>query len=77
MRKDKGEYEHEVSVQNSVAKSGYAVEIIDYEFNNYPRQVIGNEPEEIQCFFIMVMPKLSYSLHDKMNEYPFFGMEAA
>jgi hypothetical protein len=77
VRKDQKEFEYEVAVQKKAALSGYVVDVIAHETKQYPKKIYNTEPKEEKCFFIMIMPKMSYSLLDKMNEFPFFGMEAA
>lgn len=40
----------EVEVQNTAAKSGYVVGIVDHEVDQYEKQVYGTEPAELKCF---------------------------
>lgn len=43
-------YYKEVEVQNMAAKSGFVVEVIDHEVQQYCKQIVGTEPTELKCF---------------------------
>jgi hypothetical protein len=58
-----------------MAKIGVSCDIEKYEVKEYPRHIYGKEIESKAWFYILVLPKLSYSLKEKRQELLVFDMK--
>lgn len=61
---------NEVKVQSKVASEGYAVNILFYTVGYFPSNEDGDK-----LFYVMVIEKMSYSLEDVQEWYPFLGQD--
>ena len=64
-----------MSIQKEIAKIGVTCDIEAYEVNQYPRHIYADEKVGPAWFYTMAMPKLSYSLKEKQQEFLVFDLE--
>lgn len=58
-----------------LAEKGMACPILQFEAASHYREAYGNQRPQQKKFFNQIMPRLSYSLEDKMKATLFFDIE--
>jgi hypothetical protein len=69
------QFYYECKVQREIAKTGFSCNIEEIEVNEYPRYIYGKEKVGMAWFYIIVMPKLDYSLKDMQDKIMVFDIE--
>lgn len=71
------QFREEVELQSAAAKGGFVCPVMDYAVEILDKRLYGKEPQIQQKFYIMVMPKMSYSLQDVIDHFGFLDLFAA